>query len=108
MIKARNIDRDSAPFPWAAIANARMRNAVNASLYTDKQKAKAIAMSHALELCFNCNGVHVNYRKTFIAIKVDHPHTYNQHSLQSLEESWGNNVSKIVTDQGYIYRIKFI
>lgn len=107
MQKARNIDRDSAPIPWAAVANARMRNIANASLYTDRQKAKAIAMSHALELCINCDGVHVNYRKTFIAIKVDNPHIYNRHSLRLLEESWGNNVEKIITPQGYIYRIKF-
>jgi hypothetical protein len=107
MKAARSIDRDSAPIPWAAVANARMLNIANASLYTDRQKTKAIAMSHALELCINSDGVHVNYRKTFIAVKVDNPRIYNRHSLRNLEESWGNNVEKIVTPQGYIYRIKF-
>jgi hypothetical protein len=107
MQKARSIDRDSAPIPWAAIANVRMRNIANASLFTDRQKAKAIAMSHALELCINSDGVHVNYRKKFIAVKVDNPRIYNRHSLRHLEESWGDNVQKIITPQGYIYRIAF-
>ena len=106
MKAARSIDSERAPIAWAAVADARMRNIANASLYTDKQKAKAIAISHALELCINSDGVHVNYRKNFIAVKVDNPRIYNRHSLRNLEGSW-ENVEKIITKQGYIYRIKF-
>jgi hypothetical protein len=107
MQKARSIDRDSAPIPWAAIANVRMRNIANASLFTDQQKAKAIAMSHALELCYKADGIHVNYRKKFIAVKVDNAQVWDRKALRSLEDSWGSDVEKIDTKQGIIYRKKF-
>lgn len=107
MLKARNIDREAAPFPWAAIKNAEMRNAVNASNYSQQQKAKAMGMQYALELCVKCDATHINYRKTFIAIKIENPRIYNKLSLKLLEESWGADVAKIITPQGWIYRIKF-
>jgi hypothetical protein len=107
MQKARNIDRDSAPIPWAAVANARMLNIANASLYTDAQKARGLRMAYALELCYKADGIHVNYRKTFIAVKVDNAQVWNRKELLALEASWGNDVQKIITKQGIIYRIKF-
>jgi len=106
MLKARNIDREEAPFPWAAIQNAAMRNAVNGSNYTQRQKAKAMGMQHALDLCVNVDGSYINYRKTFIAIKLDNPRVKDKAALKLLESDWGANIAKIITPQGWVYRIK--
>lgn len=107
MKAARSIDREEAGAPWAAVYDARMRNIANASLYTDAQQARGMRMAFALELCYKADGIHVNYRKKFIAVKVDNAQVWDRKALRELEASWGSDVEKIVTKQGIIYRIKF-
>lgn len=107
MKAVRSIDRKTAPYPWAAAINARMRNIANETHYTHAQRTQCIRMYDALEGVYSCKGIHLNYRKRFVAIKVDGVYTFDRKALRLLEASWGNDVEKIVTAQGFIYRITF-
>jgi hypothetical protein len=103
----RTIDRDKAPIPFAAVLNARMLNIENESLYTQQQRTKVIAMMHALELVYKAAAFHINYRKRFIAIKIDDAQIWKRKDLRALEATWGDDVVKIFTKQGIIYRKSF-
>jgi hypothetical protein len=107
MKAARSIDRETATYPWAAVINARMRNIENESHYTHAQRTQCIRMYDALESVYSCRGIHLNYRKRFVAIKIDNVNTFDRKALRLLEASWGSDVEKIVTAQGIIYRVCF-
>jgi hypothetical protein len=107
MLKARHIDSEESPVPWFAVQDARMRSYAASTRYTDRQKIKCEAMKLALELVYRCKEVHLNYRNKFVAIKIDAPSYVDRKQLKLLEGDWGNNVEKILTAQGIIYRVKF-
>jgi hypothetical protein len=106
-MKARSINRDEATVPWYAARDARMRSAVEATHYTDMQKAKCEGMRFALEMVYGFKEIHITYRKKFVAIKVEHPIIRERKALRLLESDWGSNVVKIRTAQGIIYRVNF-
>jgi hypothetical protein len=107
MLKARNIDREESTFPWVAARDARMRSYAASGGYTERQKIKCEAMKLALELVYKCKEIHLNYRKKFVAIKIDAPTYVDRKQLKLLEGDWGSNVAKILTPQGIIYRVTF-
>ena len=97
-------DTKEATCKFFAIQDRQFRNAVNASLYTDKEKTRALGMKHALELVYTSKGVHVNYNKTGITIKVDGAIVVDKKGLKMLEQDWaGRGITKKLTAQGVIY-----
>ena len=109
-MQAQAIDRDEAITPWFAAKDAHIRSEVCKQAYTSKQQAKADGLRYALELCYVCKEVYVTYRQRFIAVKVEHVKDFNRKELRALEAGLNDamcTVSKIVTKQGFIYRIKF-
>ncbi len=63
-------------------------------------------MKLVLELMYDSKGVHINYRKKFITIKVDQPKVVDSKNLNSMEKQWAkDNISKLTSAQGIIYRI---
>lgn len=109
-MKSQALDRDQAPFPLAAVLNARMHNSVNRTLYSNKQIAKATGMFHCLEQVYS-GKFYMNYRKKFIVLKVDGT-VRNKAGLKMLESGWeteaGIVVTKHVTPQGRLYRVYFV
>ncbi len=98
------LDTQEATVKWFAARDARMRNIANASLYTDKQKVRAERMKLACELVYAAKGVHVNYRKTKIAVKVDGAIVKNRKELRAIEADWAKQgVVKTASAQGVIY-----
>jgi len=90
-----------------AIANARMRNITMASKYSDAQKVQAERMKLGLEMVYAHKGIYINYRMNFIAVKISNPTVRDRKNLRLLEEEYNERgVTKNVTEQGVIYRIK--
>ena len=106
-MQAGELDTKSAGYyAYAAALNARMTSLVNSSHFSDAQKLQAERMRLAIDLVYASRGVHVNYRKTQITIKVDQPRVRDRAMLAMLEQDWtGAGVTKRVSDQGVNYRI---
>ena len=93
-------------YAWFAARDARMNSAVNSSLYSDQQKLKAERAKLALELCYYAKEIHIEFRKTFISVKVDKAQVKDRKNLAMLEMCYTNEgIEKRVTNQGITYRI---
>jgi hypothetical protein len=105
---AKELDTKSAgQFAWVAARDARMRNYANSTLYTDAQKHKAERIKLILEMVYSAKQVHINYRKTFVAIKVDNGRIRDAKLLKIAENDWANEgITKRVSDQGIVYRFQ--
>lgn len=90
----------------AAFYKSKLLNAVNATGYSDREKAKANGMLYCLEMCYGFSRSFINFRKTFIAIKFEDAKVKNRKLLAELEAEYdAAGVKKIKTGQGIIYRI---
>ena len=104
-MKANQIDNVEAPNKWWAAHDARMKNIVNASKYSEKDKIRAERMKLALEMVYHADGVFISYGKTGISIKVNHAVILDRKNLRLLEKDWtAQGVVKRQSDQGVIYR----
>ena len=106
-MKTNELETKSAGYyAFAAARDARMRNIVESSHYSEKQKISAERMALALELVYWAKGVHINYRKKFIAVKVDRAYVKNRENLNYLEAEYDAlGYKKAATPQGITYRI---
>lgn len=119
-MKARIIERETAPIPFAAIANARMRNTVGATHFTAAQRRKAQAMLYALQTFYHPCETYINWRDggkckrpKFAAVKFDQPRVADRKGLSAYEDSWSTDTDlsrfdKIKTAQGITYRFYFV
>ena len=96
---------EEAPNKWWAWQDANLRNAVNSTLYDQKQKITAERRKLALELVYAAKNVYIAYGKKGISIKVDRPLVRDKKELRLLENSWtAEGVIKRTTPQGITYR----
>ena len=103
-MRYKQLDTKEATVKWWAAQDASMRNIANASLYTDKQKLRAERMKLVLGEVFSAQGIHINYRKTKIAVKVDKPIIRKRKELRQFEADWAKQgVVKTASAQGVIY-----
>lgn len=107
-MKASDIDtKDAGKYAWAAARDARIRNYANSSLYTEEQKIKAERMKLVLEMLYTAKSTHINYRKTFITIKLESPVVRDRKNLKDIEATWDSEgITKCISNQGVVYRIK--
>jgi len=106
-MKTNELDTKSAGYyAFAAARDARMRNIVESSHYSEKQKIAAEGMALALELVYKAKGIYINYRKKFIAVKVDHAYVRDRANLASLEAYYeALGYTKSASAQGITYHI---
>jgi hypothetical protein len=98
--------RDAGYFAAAAAINAQFRSHCEAINYSDKEKIIAERMKLGLGLCYYNRNIHINYRKKFIAVKIDKPEVKDRKNLRLLENDYETaGYTKTVTAQGIIYRI---
>lgn len=91
---------------WYAYRNARMNSAINASRFTDAQKRRAEQVKLGLEMVYNAKEFFIEYRKTFITVKVNGPLVRDRKGLALLETSYNNEgFEKCKTKQGFTYRL---
>ena len=106
MIEESKLKRSPAPCAWYAPQDARNRNIANASHYSQAKKVQAEGIKYALELVYAAKEIHINYRKKFIAVKVDQARVKSKKDLELLENDWATKgITKTVTNQGVVYRI---
>lgn len=98
---------DEAPCKWYAARDARMRNYANKSHYSSATHLRVDRMKGVLDIIYAARGIHEAYGKKGISIKVDHPRVRDRAALETFEKEWASQgVTKKVTPQGIIYRIK--
>jgi hypothetical protein len=102
----KDLDTQVATLKWFAARDARIKSYAQSTSYTEQAKLRAERMRGALELCYFCNEVHVNYRQRFIAIKIDGAEVRRKRDLALLEADWDKEgIIKRTSAQGVIYRI---
>lgn len=99
--------KSAGQWAWFAQRDARIRSAVNSTLYTDKKKVRAERIKLALELCVRAEDIFIEYRKKFISVKVHKPNYVGKKDLALLENDWtSEGIVKVVTKQGFTYRVQ--
>lgn len=90
----------------AAILDARMKNSVGITHYTDKQVARANSMKYVLEMCYAAKDIYINYRQKFITVKVDGAQVKDRRMLAELVAGWEKEgIYRVDSKQGVMYRI---
>lgn len=88
---------------WAAW-DAGRRDDENRARHTEKDRNRAVTMRDVLDLLVEHEGIHINYRKKGICVKVCKPQVKDAKNLRALEAEWAaKGVVKKVSDQGSIY-----
>ena len=98
--------KSAGQFAWFAERDARLRSAVNSSLFSEKQKLRAEQVKLGLEMVFNAEKVYIEFRKKFISVKVNKPTLKDRKGLALLEMCYKNEgFEKCITSQGFTYRL---
>lgn len=105
-MKSRSLDTVEADQKWVAVVDAKRRSYAHQTSYTDSQQALAERTKLGLEMVY-ANTIFLNYRKKFIALKIDKPQIKDKVNLRKLEKQYEDTgIEKVITAQGIIYRIK--
>lgn len=93
-------------FAVFAAVNADYLNRMNACTYTSNERAKGQQLLDVIDLAYNYKESFINFRKTFIAVKIEYPRIKDAKLAKEVDaiiEERG--YSKVVTPQGMIIRI---
>lgn len=91
---------------WWSVVDAARRSYNESTHYAEKQKVQAERMKYALELVYSNKGIHINFRKKFITIKVDNAKVKDRTVLSQLEADWDKQgIVKLQSPQGIVYRV---
>lgn len=105
-MKQSELDTRSSYNRFWAKKDINLKNSVEKSNYSSAQRTLAERIRQGLMLCYSNSGVFINYRKKFIAVKVNHGRVRDRFILSMLEHEYQQNgITKAVTGQGVIYRI---
>jgi hypothetical protein len=98
---------DAGRFAWFAARDAKMRSAINASRFTDKQKLRGEQIKLALSLLYSYKELTLDYTKRHIRVKVSNANIKDRKTLRERENEWAiEGIEKVLTNQGIIYRVK--
>lgn len=106
MFEKETNHKSAGKWAWFAERDARLRSAVNSSLFSDSQKLRAERVKLALEIVYNSDFIKIEFRKKFISVKVQKPRVKDRKTLDLLEQDYkGEGYTKVLTKQGFTYRI---
>ena len=106
MFESEKEYKPAGQWAWFAERDARMRSAVNSSLFTDAQKIRAERVKLGLEMVYNGEKFYIEFRKGFISVKVNKPEVRDRKGLALLEMCYKNEgFEKCKTSQGFTYRL---
>lgn len=98
--------KSAGQYAFFAARDAALRSAVNSSRYTDAQKLRAERVKLGLEMVYNGEKFYIEFRKTFISVKVNKPEVKDRKGLALLEMCYKNEgFAKCKTAQGFTYRL---
>ena len=105
-MQTRELDTKSAGrYAYFAAQDAAVKSYAASTHYTSQQKLNAERKKLVLEMAYY-GQVHVNYRKKFVALKVVNTNVQNRKLLAELEQDFAEeNIARVVTAQGIVYRI---
>jgi len=92
-------------FALAAVLDAQRRNSNNKSLYTQEQIRRALSVRDLLDSAFSYHSLYINYRKKFIAVKVEGARARDRMSKQVIELFEQQGYGVVSTQQGIIVRL---
>ena len=105
-MKSRDLENTSAPNPWWAARDARMRAIVMASTWSQAKLIQAESIKQVIPLVYSCREVYVNPRQKFITIKIENARVKDRPNLDLLEQEWeAKGIKKCESAQGVIYRV---
>ena len=106
MIEKETEHKSAGYYAWCAAKDASMKHAVNASNFSDTQKAKAERVKLALELVYSANSISITNCKKWIRVKVHNGTIRDRKNLRLLESDWASQgLEKKNTPQGIIYHV---
>jgi len=93
-------------FARGAAINAEMRNRELSHSYSSEQRAKAATARDLIDTAYAYSNIYINYRKTFIAIKVESARVRDKRFAKEMEDIFASQgYTKVVSDQGVVYRL---
>lgn len=103
----KELDTKSAGFyAYAAAINAAALNSRICSTYTQKERNAAQTAFDIIDSYYSHKKMYINYRKTFIAIKIDAAEAYSKRDVAKLDAVFATKgYTKVITPQGIVYRI---
>lgn len=105
-MQSSTLDTKEATNAFFAARDARMRNYAMGSTYSAAEKLRAERMKLGLELAYNSDEIHINYRGKFIAVKMSNASVRDRNTMNKLESMYAiEGVVKRISKQGTIYRI---
>ena len=107
MIAERELDNKNAgKWAWFAAQDARMKSHVNSTTYSDSQKVRAERMKMCLDTVYGSQEIFIEFRKTFISVKINKPRIRDRAGLVMLETDYASEgIVKRTTTQGITYRL---
>ena len=106
MIEKETEHQSAGYYAWCAAKDASLKHAVNASNFSDAQKAKAERVKLALELVYSASTISITNCKKWIRVKVHNGTIRDRKNLRLLEGDWAiQGIVKNHTPQGIIYRV---
>jgi hypothetical protein len=97
--------RSAGRYSYFAAQDARVKSYAASTHYTSQQKLNAERKKLVLEMAYY-GEVYINYRKRFVALKVSNTNVQNRKLLAEIEQDFdAQNIARVVTPQGIVYRI---
>ena len=94
---------------WVCVQDAKKRDAENIKLYTAEEQRFAEGLLGTIGDVYGRSNTYMNYRKKFVAVKVDSPRVRDKVSLAAVRlDCWceTNGVEKVITRHGnFVYRV---
>lgn len=105
-MKTLEIESKKSMFPVFAATRARIQNNNNRSTYSQKERDVAQTAFDLLDEVYAYENMYINYRKTFISIKIDSPLVRDRKLLREIESVLEErHVVKVKSPQGVLYRM---
>ena len=97
--------KEAGQFARAAVFDAQRRNTNNKSLYTPAQIRRALSVRDLLDSAFSYKSLYINYRKKFIAVKVEGARAKDTFALEVVLGFEASGYGVVSTQQGIIVRL---
>lgn len=102
----KEIDTNPARFAWFAVKDEARRSRENAATYTSQQRGAAETVRDLLDLAYAYKGIYINYRKTFIVVKMDSPLVRDRRQAKEIDAIFTEKgYVKVKSDQGIMIRL---
>lgn len=108
MIERETEFRAAGQYARGAAINAIYRDRENRMTYTPREQARAETIKDLVGIAFPTSECFINYRKTFIAVKISKPSKARMISSQArmFEQVMEDyQATKVITDTSIVYRI---